>query len=182
MFHRRPERLNEHLKSVNTLEMFRRCADAPKPKDPRDLYAYEQTNMKECIRSLKELCSVSPDSERFQEIREDYEAREIFYLHLERIARSIEVLGEYAPRLYKDIQDELKKLGNDEYSDIKKAYSAVWHALGGDKPEKIRKNPFNVAAEKQEKQPEKQVVKAENGKNPRTVKKQVKKQAKKPKR
>jgi len=176
MFHRRPERLDEHLKSVNTLAMFKRCADAPKPKDPRDLYAYEQTNMNECIRSLKALCSVSPDSERFQEIREDHEAREIFYLHLGRVARSIEVMGEYAPRLYKDIQAELAKLGDEEYSDVKKAYQAVWHALGGDQPDKIRKNPFNRAAEK--KTPEAELETPAQKKQKKAGKPQVRKRHK----
>ncbi|TNE25969.1 MAG: hypothetical protein EP349_10270 [Alphaproteobacteria bacterium] len=149
MVYRRPERLEEHLKSVNTLEMFKRSEKAKQPVDSDAAYWSESLNMKECMRSLKQLCSLSPHTERFQELCEDSEATQIFYLHLARIARSVEIMGERAPALYKKIDESLRTLSDEEYSDTRKAYMVVWTAMELDKPARIRDNPFNRLAAKQ---------------------------------
>ena len=149
MVYRRPERLEEHLKSVNTLAMFQRSEKAKQPVDSDAAYWSESLNMKECMRSLKQLCSLSPHSERFQELCEDSEATQIFYLHLARIARSVEIMGEHRPALYKKIDESLRTLSDEEYSDTRKAYMVVWTAMELDKPARIRDNPFNRLAAKQ---------------------------------
>lgn len=181
MVYRRPERLEEHLKSVNTLEMFRRSEKAQQPADNDTAYWSERINMNECMRSLKQLCSLPPQSERFQELCEDREAVQIFYLHLARIARSVEIMGDRSPPLYLKIDAALRDLDDADYSDTRKAYQAVWAAMDLDKPAVLRDNPFNrlaakkaAAAEaaKQEPPPKntakkKQASKKQSGKKPR---------------
>jgi len=148
MLYRRSERLEEHLKSVNTLDMFKRSGNSQQPVDSDAAYWSESLNMKECMRSLKQLCSLSPHSERFQELCEDSDATQIFYLHLARIARSVEIMGDRAPSLYKNIDEALRGLSDEEYSDTRKAYAVVWSALELDKPALMRDNPFNRLAAK----------------------------------
>lgn len=193
MVYRRPERLEEHLKSVNTLDMFKRSEKAQQPVDADNAYWSERINMNECMRSLKQLCSLPPHSERFQELCEDGEATQIFYLHLARVARSVEIMGEQSPPLYKKIDAALRGLSDEDYSDTRKAYKAVWTAMELDKPARIRDNPFNrfaakkaAVAEKTAQEQKKAVARAADTKKKRTAKnspankKQAKKQPKKP--
>lgn len=194
MVYRRSERLEEHLKSVNTLEMFRRSEESKQPVDSDAAYWSESLNMKECMRSLKQLCSLSPHSERFQELCEDRDATQIFYLHLARIARSVEIMGDRTPALYKKIDDGLRDLSDEDYSDTRKAYMVVWTAMELDKPERVRDNPFNrlaakkaAVAEEEAAQEKEKAAAAKTGakkkkpaKSTSAKKKQSKKQLKKP--